>query len=98
MKSLLLALNLAIATLTGVVYQKEHDFIIAETANMKPLATLEGVGFSTGHFANFVGQTVRVKGTLITTKEGKKILRVQKVSDIEKIALPPAAAAATRRP
>ena len=94
MNALLLALNLAIATLTGVVYQKDDDFLIAETETMKPLATLEGVGFSTGHFANYVGQTVRVKGTLVTTKDGKKILRVQKVADIEKLAAP----AATRQP
>ena len=89
MKAFLLALNLAIATLTGVVYQKDDDFVIAETETMKPLAVLEGVEFSTGHFANYVGQTVRVKGTLITNKEGKKTLRVQKVADIEK--LPPPA-------
>ncbi len=95
MNALLLALNLAIATLTGVVYQKDDEFVIAETENMKPLAKLEGVEFSTGHFANYVGQTVRVKGTLVTTKEGKKILRVRKVSDIEKVAAP---AAATRQP
>ena len=96
MNALLLALNLAIATLTGVVYQKDEAYFLAETENMKPLATLEGGEFSTGHFANFVGQQVRVKGTLITAKDGTKILRVQKVSDIVKLA--PPAAAATRQP
>jgi hypothetical protein len=71
-------------TLSGVIYQKGEDFVIAETENMTPIATLQGVEFSNGNFANYHGQTVRVRGVLVTTKEGKKILRVRTLADIEK--------------
>ncbi len=76
-------------TLTGVIVQKNEEFLIAETENMKPLAVLQGVEFATENLANFVGQTVKVRGTLVSAKDGRKILRVKTMADIEKIAPPP---------
>lgn len=51
-------------TISGVVIQQDEDFAIAEIENMKPIALLRGIEFSDGNFANFVGQTVTVRGTL----------------------------------
>lgn len=75
-------------TLTGVIVQKNDDFLIAETENMKPLAALQGVEFATDNLANFVGQTVKVRGTLVKAKDGRKILRVKTMADIEKVPPP----------
>lgn len=75
--------------LTGVIVQKNEEFLIAETENMTPLAVLQGVEFATENLANFVGQTVKVRGTLVSAKDGRKILRVKTMADIEKIARPP---------
>lgn len=72
-------------TLTGVIVQKDQEFLIAETENMTPLAWLQGVEFATENLANFVGQTVKARGTLSTAKDGRKILRVKTMGDIEKI-------------
>ena len=73
-----------ITKLTGVIYQNDHDFVIAETENMKPIAVLQGVEFATDNFANFVGKTVRVSGTL--AKVGlRKVLRVRTLADVEEI-------------
>jgi hypothetical protein len=76
-------------TFTGVIVQKGEEFLIAETENMTPLAMLQGVVFATENLANFVGQTVKVRGTLVTAKDGRKILRVKTMADIEKIPPPP---------
>ncbi len=76
-------------TLTGVIVQKNEEFLIAETENMTPLAMLQGVEFATENLANFVGQTVKARGTLATAKDGRKILRVKTMADIEKISPPP---------
>ena len=72
-------------TLTGVVVEKNEEFLIAETENMTPLALLQGVEFATENLANFVGQTVKVRGEMVTAKDGRKILRVKTMADIEKI-------------
>lgn len=71
-------------TLTGVINQQGEDYVIAETETMKPIATLQGVEFTTENFANFIGQTVKVRGTLVTPKEGRKILRVRTLADIQR--------------
>ena len=73
-------------TLTGVIVQKNEEFLIAEPENMTPLAVLQGVEFATENLANFVGQTVKVRGTLASAKDGRKILRVKTMANIEKIA------------
>jgi hypothetical protein len=72
-------------TLTGVIVQKNEEFLIAETENMTPLAVFQGVEFATENLANFVGQKVKARGTLMTGKDGRKILRVKTMADIEKI-------------
>jgi len=71
-------------TLTGVINQEGEDYVIAETESMKPIATLQGVEFTTENFANFIGQTVKVRGTLITPKQSRKILRVRTLADIQR--------------
>lgn len=70
-------------TITGVIIQQGSDYMVAEPQEMKPIAVLEGVGFQTGHFANYMGQKVRVRGVLDTTGE-RKLLRVTSAADIEK--------------
>ena len=93
MRGLLLALAIAAlclaaedkpTTLTGVINQEGEDYVIAETESMKPIATLQGVEFTTENFANFIGQTVKMRGTLITPKQGRKILRVRTLADIQR--------------
>jgi hypothetical protein len=54
---------------------------------MKPIATLQGVEFATNNFANFVGKTVRVRGTMSTVGL-RKVLRVQKLADVEEVPPP----------
>jgi hypothetical protein len=72
-----------VTTLTGVVTQKGETFSLIEPDTMKPIAELKGVGFNTEHFANFIGQKVSVRGTLVTAG-GRKILEVRSVGDIQK--------------
>ena len=77
-------------TISGVVIQQDEDFAIAEIENMKPIALLRGIEFSDGNFAYFVGQTVTVRGTLATEK-GRKVLRVRRLSDVQRTASQPQA-------
>lgn len=72
-----------VTTLTGVVTQQEESFYLLD-ADMKPFVTLQGVGFDSGHFANYIGQKVSVSGTLVTEKD-RKILRVRSIGDIRKV-------------
>src|SRR5262245_16079453 len=66
-----------VKTINGVVIQQGIDFMIAEPENMKPIAVLQSVDFNNGNFANYIGQTVRVRGTLASTNEGRTILLVR---------------------
>jgi hypothetical protein len=74
-------------TITGVIIQQGPDYMIAEPNEMTPIAVLQGVDFQTGHFANYMGQMVRVRGILDTTGE-RKLLRVKSIGDIEKTGAP----------
>lgn len=71
-------------TYSGVVIQQGVDFAIAEPENMKPIAVLQSVDFNNGNFANYIGQVVKVRGTLASTADGRTILLVRNLADIQK--------------
>jgi len=73
-----------VSTVSGVVIQQGVDFAIANPENMKPIAVLQSVDFNNGNFANYIGQQVKVRGTLASTADGRTILLVRRLSDIER--------------
>ena len=71
-------------TLTGVVDQRNGEWILATEENVEQVAILRAQGFKDTNFAKFVGNTVRVKGRM-KSENGKRTLTVVRLADIEQV-------------
>ncbi|MFN3323937.1 MAG: hypothetical protein ACK5AZ_10610 [Bryobacteraceae bacterium] len=51
------------ATYIGCVDQQGEEFVLLDSESMQKSAVLRARGFRTEHFANYVGEKVKVQGT-----------------------------------
>jgi hypothetical protein len=76
--------NQSATTLTGVVDQKDGQFVLSSEDTMQPAAVLRAKGFSADNFARFVGLRVQVRGQL-TTEGDRRVLTVTSLDDLKSV-------------
>jgi len=74
----------SVTTLTGVLDQKNGQFVLSSEDTMQPAAVLRAKGFSEDNFARFVGLRVEVRGEL-TTEGDRRVLTVASLNDLKSL-------------
>ena len=66
-------------SLTGCLDQRQETYVLTSGADMSTLTTLKGKSFSDDNFARYVGQKVKVSGSVEANT--MQVRRIDKVAD-----------------